>query len=210
MGSDQIKALVFDFGGVLTNPVWETFVAFCEAEGLAPETVRELFRNDPGAMQDLRGLETGEMDPEDFQVSFAKRLGVSESGDLIDRLFAGMKPNEEMIAAVRAARAGGLKTALLSNSWSVDHYDPEMLAELFDVSVISGEVGMHKPRPEIYELTIERLGVPAAQCAFIDDLRENCEGAEAVGMTALRHRDPAETIARLEQLTSVRLSEPSA
>jgi putative hydrolase of the HAD superfamily len=205
MGTQQIKALVFDFGGVLTNPVWETFQAFCRAEGLDTETVKDLFRTDPGAMQDLRGLESGEMPPEEFQVSFAKRLGVSDSGDLIDRLFAGMKPDEAMIDAVRAARAGGLKTALLSNSWSLDQYDRDMLAELFDVSVISGEVGLHKPQPEIYALTIEKLGVPAGACVFVDDLRENCEGAEAAGMQSLRHRDAAETIPKLEEMTGIAL-----
>jgi HAD superfamily hydrolase (TIGR01509 family) len=85
-----------------------------------------------------------------------------------------------------------------------------MLDELFDVSVISGEVGLHKPQPEIYELVVDRLGVPAADCAFVDDLRENCEGAEAVGMTAVRHRDPAETIPELERLTGVKLAAAQA
>jgi putative hydrolase of the HAD superfamily len=204
MGTDQIKALVFDFGGVLTNPVWETFEAFCAAEGLEPEAVKDLFRTDPGAMADLRGLETGETDPADFQVSFAGRLGVESSG-LIDRLFAGMKPREDMIAAVATARAAGLKTALLSNSWSLDQYDKGMLETLFDVAVISGEVGMHKPQRQIYELTVEKLGVEARACVFVDDLRENCEGAEEAGMVAIRHRDPVETIAKLEDLTGIEL-----
>jgi putative hydrolase of the HAD superfamily len=209
MGTDQIKALVFDFGGVLTNPVWETFAAFCAAEELDPQTVKELFRNDPGAMTDLRGLETGELGAPEFEVSFAGRLGVSPEG-LIDRLFAGMKPDDAMVAMVRAARATGLKTALLSNSWSVGHYDREMLRELFDVAIISGEVGLHKPQPEIYALTVERLGVPAGACVFVDDLRENCEGAEAAGMTALRHRDATQTIAKLEELTGLALAAPAA
>jgi putative hydrolase of the HAD superfamily len=117
-----------------------------------------------------------------------------------------MKPEQQMLDAVRAARAAGLKTALLSNSWSVSHYDRELLDELFDVSVISGEVGMHKPQPEIYELAIEQLGVEPSECAFIDDLVENCEGAEAVGMTAVRHRHPADTLGRLTELTSVSLA----
>ena len=53
---------------------------------------------------------------------------------------------------------------------------------------------MHKPQPEIYRLAAERLGVAPEECVFVDDLRENCEGAEAVGMTAIRHRSPKETI----------------
>ncbi len=69
-----------------------------------------------------------------------------------------------------------------------------MLEELFDTAVISAEVGLHKPQPEIYRLAAERLVVPPEECVFVDDLRENCAGAEAVGMTAILHRDPAESI----------------
>jgi epoxide hydrolase-like predicted phosphatase len=202
----QIKALVFDFGGVLTTPVWESFASFCREEGLEPEAVKDLFRKDPGALADLRGLETGELAEDDFERSFSARLGLDGGEGLIERLFAGMRPLAPMLDAVRAARAGGLKTALLSNSWSVEHYDRELLGELFDVAVISAEVGLHKPQPAIYELTAERLGVAADDCAFIDDLRENCEGAEAVGMTAILHREPGQTIARLEELTAVDLA----
>ncbi|MGZ5376351.1 MAG: HAD family hydrolase [Solirubrobacterales bacterium] len=200
---DQIKALIFDFGGVLTNPVWESFEAFCAEEGIEPDTIKRLFREDPGALADLRELETGALEETEFERGFAERLGLDRSEGLIERLFVGMRPLDEMLDAVRAARAAGLKTALLSNSWSVDHYDRELLAELFDVVVISAEVEMHKPQAEIYALTAERLEIDAAECVFIDDLRENCEGAEAVGMTAVLHRDPAQTIAQLEQLTSV-------
>jgi putative hydrolase of the HAD superfamily len=81
-----------------------------------------------------------------------------------------------------------------------------MLAELFDTTVISAEVHMHKPQPEIYRLAAERLEVTTEECIFVDDLRENCEGAEAVGMTAVRHRNAPETIARLTELTGVALA----
>ena len=121
-------------------------------------------------------------------------------------MFAGMQPEPSMVEAVREIRAAGKRTALVSNSWSTDHYDRELLAELFDTSVISGEVRMHKPEPEIYLLTAKRLGVEPEACLFVDDLQENCEGAEAVGMTALRHRDAAETIAKLAELTGIALT----
>lgn len=199
------SALIFDFGGVLTNPVWESFAAFCTEEELDPESVRKLFREDPEALADLRRLETGELEEAEFERLFAARLGLADSEGLIERLFKGMVPLEPMLDAVRKARAAGLRTGLLSNSWSVSHYDRELLGELFDDSVISGEVGMHKPQPEIYLLAAERLGVDPSDCAFIDDLQENCAGAEAVGMTAVRHREPAETLARLEELTGVTL-----
>jgi FMN phosphatase YigB (HAD superfamily) len=95
---------------------------------------------------------------------------------------------------------------MISNSWSTSHYDRKLLRELFDVAVISAEVHLHKPQPEIYLLAAERLGVEPAQCIFVDDLRENCEGAETVGMTAVRHRNPSGSIGRLSELTGVRLS----
>jgi epoxide hydrolase-like predicted phosphatase len=87
----------------------------------------------------------------------------------------------------------------------MDHYTDE-IRSLFDEVVISAEVGLHKPQPEIYLLAAERLGVAPADCVFVDDLRENCAGAEAVGMTAVLHRDSAETISRVEKLLGVQLT----
>ena len=121
-------------------------------------------------------------------------------------MFRGMRPAEPMVDAVRAARASGVQTGLVSNSWSTSHYDRELLAELFDVVVISAEVGMHKPQPEIYMLSSKRLGIEPARCVFVDDLRENCAGAEAVGMTAILHRDAAATVAELEALLGFRVA----
>jgi HAD superfamily hydrolase (TIGR01509 family) len=71
--------------------------------------------------------------------------------------------------------------------------------------VISGEVGLHKPQPQIFELGAQRIGLSPPRCVFVDDLRENCEGAEAVGMIALLHRGVDETLARLEELLEVEL-----
>jgi len=201
-------AALFDFGGVLTTPVWDSFADFCRSEGLDPDAVKNLFRTDPEAVADLRRLETGEMSEEEFEQAFGRRLGLRDPKHLIDSMFAGTKPLEPMVEAVRELRRGGVLTGLVSNSWSTAHYDRTLLSELFDQVVISAEVGFHKPQPEIYLLAADRLGVRPEGCLFIDDLRENCEGAEAVGMTAIRHRDPAETISRLAELTGVELQAP--
>jgi epoxide hydrolase-like predicted phosphatase len=198
-------ALLIDFGGVLTSDIWQSFEAFCRVEGLDPETLRGMFRTDPAALAELRKLETGETAQEDFERRFAERLGVPAQG-LTDRLFEGMTPADRMIDAVREIRRAGILTCLVSNSWSLSHYDDAQLRELFDAIVISGQVGLHKPQREIYELAAERLGVTPPTCVFVDDLRENCAGAEAVGMTAILHRDPEKTISRLEELLGVRLS----
>jgi epoxide hydrolase-like predicted phosphatase len=201
--------VILDFGGVLTTPIWDSFAAFCRTEGLHPDAVKRLFKTDPEALADLRKLETGEMSEHDFESVFGKRLGLADPEGLIDSMFSGMRPEPAMVDAVRQLRRSWLKTALLSNSWSTDHYDRELLMELFDVTVISAEVHMHKPQPEIYRLTAKRLEVEPAACVFVDDLQENCEGAEAVGMTAIRHRTPAETISRLTALTGVALASAS-
>ena len=200
---DGYTGLLVDFGGVLTTPVWDSFAGFCRDKGLHEDAVKRLFREDPAALADLRALETGSMREDEFERRFADRLGLGEAADLIDSMFRGMRPSEPMVAAVRAARSGGVHTGLVSNSWSTSHYDRTLLSELFDAVVISAEVGLHKPQPEIYLLAAARLGEVPARIVFVDDLRENCAGAEAVGMTALLHRDPAQTLDRLEELLGV-------
>ena len=187
--------LIVDYGGVLTTDVFASFRAFCEAEGLAPDTVRERFAGDPEARDLLFRLETGELTEAQFEPAFAAVLEV-ESEQLIDRLFGGMEPDEAMLDGVRAARRAGVRTAMLSNSWGDSRYDTALLGELFDAWVISGEVGLRKPQPEIYELAAERLGLPPDACVFVDDLPGNLKPALALGMATVLHRgDAAATLA---------------
>ena len=201
MNSGPRTALIVDFGGVLTTSIWPAFAAFCEGEGLAPDAVRELFKSDPRALADLRELEMGTVEPAEFESRFAGHLGIPDRAEgLIGRLFAGLAPDDDMIAAVRAHRNAGRPTGLISNSWGRAIYDDDLIDELFDAVVISGDVGLHKPQAEIYELACERLGVEPADAVFVDDLRENCAGAEAVGMAAVLHRDTATTVRELERL----------
>ena len=206
-GEGKHTGLLVDFGGVLTTSVWDSFADFCREKGLEEHAVKTLFREDPEALADLRALETGKLREAEFERRFADRLGLSDAANLIDSMFRGMVPSEPMVAAVRAARAAGFRTGLVSNSWSTSHYDRELLAELFDTSVISAEVGLHKPQPEIYLLAAERLGERPEGCVFVDDLRENCTGAEAIGMTAILHREPGDTIARMEELLGFEVKE---
>jgi len=198
-------ALIADFGGVLTTSIWPSFEEFCRSEGLPEGAVRDLFARDPEALADLRRLETAEVPPDEFERRFARRLGVTSPEGLIQRMFAGLGPEELMLDAVRAARTAGIRTGLISNSWGSAIYDPAELEGLFDTKVISGEVGMHKPQPAIYLLAAERLDVAPERCVFVDDLRENVAGAEAVGMTAVLHRDLDATLDRLEELFGLAL-----
>ena len=200
-----MTGLLFDYGGVLTTNVFESFRDFCRTEGLEVDKVRVLFREDPEALGLLRRLETGDLDEDTFSELFAPLLGISDHRGLVDRLFAGMRPDEPMFEALRRARAAGIRTGLVSNSWGRGRYDRDAFPELFDGVVISGEVGLHKPEPEIFRLGAERVALPPEDCVFVDDLRENCEGAEAIGMTAVLHRGADATLERLEELFEIPL-----
>ena len=200
-----MKGLLVDFGGVLTTNVFDSFRSFCEAEGLDPNTVKRLFREDPEALGELRRLERGELTEEQFSERFGPMLGVSDTEGLVDRLFAGMGPDEAMISAVKRAKASGIRTGLISNSWGRGRYDRETFPEMFDGVVISGEVGLHKPEPEIFHMGASEVGLTPEECVFVDDLKENCDGAAAVGMTPILHRGADTTLPELERLLGLEL-----
>jgi len=205
-----VKGLLVDFGGVLTTNVFDSFKAFCRAEGLPEDAVKNMFRERGEGLALLRRLEKGELTADEFSSQFAPLLGVRPE-NLVERLFGGVGPDEPMVEAVRRARAAGIKTGLISNSWGDGlAYDPALLEELFDAVVISGEVGLHKPQPEIFRLGAERIGVAPDECVFVDDLRENCAGAEAVGMKAILHRGSAGTLPQLEKLLGVPVTDAEA
>ncbi len=198
------RGLLVDYGGVLTTDVFDSFGAFCELEGLEPDAMLRLFRNDAECRDLMLGLETGAVGAEQFEPRVAALLGV-EAPDLLERLFAGSRPDEQMLDAVRRARGAGIRTGLLSNSWGTTRYPRVVLAELFDAVVISGEVGMRKPAPEIYALSAERIGLASEECVFVDDLSVNLEPAAELGMATVHHRAAADTIAQLERLLGVSL-----
>jgi epoxide hydrolase-like predicted phosphatase len=200
-----VRGLLVDFGGVLTTNVFESFRAFCDTEGLDPDAVRLLFREDPAALAELRRLERGELSEDEFAGRFGGLLGIERTEGLVDRLFAGMEPDGEMVEAVKRAKRAGVRTGLVSNSWGAGRYDRAAFPEMFDGVVISGEEGIHKPEPEIFQLGAERIGLPPQECVFVDDLKENCAGAEAVGMIAVLHRGAETTVPELERLLGVAL-----
>ncbi|MEA2376394.1 MAG: putative hydrolase of the superfamily [Thermoleophilaceae bacterium] len=201
-----MKGLLLDFGGVLTTNVFDSFRDFCVAEGLEPDAVKSLFREQPPARELVRRLETGALSEDEFGERFGALLGIDDRAGLVDRMFGALREDERMLEAVRRARAGGIRTGLVSNSMGAGRYDRATFPELFDGVVISGEVGMHKPQPEIFLLGAERAGVAPEECVFVDDLRENCVGAEAVGMTPVLHRGAETTLPELERLLGVELS----
>ena len=203
----DFDALIVDFGGVLTTPLQDSFALFSEAIGVEmSELVRVMLKAYAGQEDSLvTDFETGRITDEDFSVEFAKRLGEAagreiEPEGIVERLFAGMKLEPEMIELVRGARREGFKTGLLSNSWGMGGYPRDLLIELFDTVVISGEVGMRKPDAEIFRVTVDRLSVEAGRCIFVDDHPGHLKAATEEGMRTVLHRTPAETIEEVEKL----------
>jgi putative hydrolase of the HAD superfamily len=209
-GATPISGLLVDWGGVMTGNLFHSFGAFCEAEGLDPQALAEAFRGNPEARELLIGFEEGRIGETDFENGLGRLLGLSAAEGLIDRLFAGAKLEPAMVYAVRAARTAGVATGLISNSWGTTRYPRELLAELFDGVVISGEVGIRKPAPRIYELGAEAIGRPAAECVFVDDLPFNLPPAAELGMATVHHTAVETTIPELERLLGIDLREPSA
>ena len=212
-----MQALVVDYGGVLTNSLAETMSAWLDADGVDGDAFAHAMRvllgpqaEHEAAVNPVHALERGEIEVPHFEERLAEHL-VSTTGEpvraegLLGRMFAGFQRAEDMVGVVHRVRLAGFKTALLSNSWGMD-YPREGWDELFDVTVISGEVGLRKPEPAIYELCARQLDVPASHCVFVDDLAPNVRGAAAVGMVGVLHRTYDETVAELETLLGISLT----
>jgi putative hydrolase of the HAD superfamily len=202
-----IRALISDFGGVLTTPLSAGFLAYEEE---APITLAELGQALQNAGErygdhPLHLLERGEIS----EAEFGRRVGeqLADGFDLVrlrELYFERIDPNTPMIEFVSEQRARGLRTALLTNN--VREWEPlwraklPELDEIFEIVVDSAFVGMRKPEPGIYELTVERLGggLLPEECLFVDDIELNCEAARALGMTAVRFEHADQAIAELQ------------
>jgi epoxide hydrolase-like predicted phosphatase len=212
----NVKALIFDYGGVLTSPLQDSMDTWLETDGIDPRSFRDTMREwlgasygEDAAASPVHALERGEVEVPYFEHQLAARLRTIdgrpvEADGLLTRMFAGYGWQPAMAEVLRRTRAAGLSTGLLSNSWGLD-YPREAWHELFDAVVISGEVGMRKPEPGIYLLAAERLGKAPEECVFVDDLGPNVRGAAAVGMIGVHHVTPQQTIEELEALFGIAL-----
>jgi len=203
-----VDAVVFDYGGVLTLPVRESIDAWLEADGIDlasfSRTLKAWLSRDAQDGTPIHRLETGELSVPEFDALLAAELATVDGRPVdpvgvLKRLFAGMQPDPAMFALVEDLRAADVRVGLLSNSWG-NTYPRERIDALFDPVVISGEVGMRKPLSPIYELALERLGIPAGRVLFIDDAEPNILGARRVGLQALLHADAVTTRAALAAL----------
>jgi len=200
----ELRGLVVDYGGVLTNPTGEMFAEWAAANGVAwsdfQDVMREWLVGDP-ADSPVHRLETGELSVAGFEQVLAGRLQTADghplvAAGLLGRLMSNFRAENAMSAAVREAHRRGYRTALLSNSWGLD-YPRAGWEQMFDVVVISGEVGLRKPDPRIYQLVLDRLGLTAPECVFVDDLRPNIRGAAELGMVTVHHTDTEATLDEL-------------
>jgi epoxide hydrolase-like predicted phosphatase len=212
----ELRALVVDWGGVLTEPLDQAIRAWAEIDGVDFEHYVGVMREWLGTQQGelardnpVAALERGEIEVPHFEEQLAARLGEAtgvpiEATGLLQRMFDQFVHEPAMSALVLRAKRAGLRTGLLSNSWG-NEYPREGWDQMFDAVVISGEVGMRKPEPAIFAHVLELLGVRAEETVFVDDLRPNVEAAEALGLVGVHHTSYADTAPALERLFGVPL-----
>ena len=205
-GVVPIRAVISDFGGVLTSPLFESFAAWQRKSTLSFEQLGQAMADatERSGIHPLYELEKGTLSEAGFLRMLEAELepGTSLSG-MREVYFEHLHPNRPMIDLMRELRGRGLRMALLTNN--VREWEPQWRAklpeidEIFEVVVDSAFVGMRKPDPEIYELTLERLGgdIEASECVFVDDVDVNCETARSLGMHAVHYRDPNQAIAEI-------------
>jgi putative hydrolase of the HAD superfamily len=201
------RALVVDYGGVLTTSMADAMARGFAETGIDPVHFGALMRewmSDSTGHNPVHALERGEIGVAEIEHAIAGRLAdlgaVRPDPGFVATLFRGFEALAGgMVGIVQRARAQGVRTALLSNSWGFE-YDRTDWEELFDAVVISGEVGMRKPEPQIYRVVADRLGVDPTECVFVDDLRPNIRGAVAVGMIGVHHVDLDTTAGELAVL----------
>ena len=181
----MIRAVILDWGGVLMRTVDASpRLAWDARLRLAPGSVNRLVFESPA----WRRAQLGQISDGDFWADLRARLNLSPEAlaEFQRDFWAGDRLDGDLVALVRSLRVH-YKTALLSN-FSAQLRQLLMqneLIDVFDVIVISGEEGILKPDARIYHLAAERLGVPVADCLFVDDFEENVAGAQAAGMQAI-------------------------
>ena len=206
--SGGITTVISDFGGVLTTPLIQSFARVQDETGIPMEELGKgmsRIEQADGA-HPLYELEMGRVSETDFLERLAEELEGTlghrpEMHRFREIYFEALNPNEPMIELMRELKGRGYRMAMLTNN--VREWEPlwrSMLPvdEIFELVVDSAFVGLRKPDPAIYELTLERLGGPApAECLFVDDIEHNVEAARAFGMSAVHYRESEQAISEI-------------
>jgi epoxide hydrolase-like predicted phosphatase len=209
-----LRGVITDWGGVMTNPIAETVNAWLEADGIDRDSYVTVMRRWVAQAYDaehgdnpIHALERGEAPLSHFEHALAGQLQLLDGSPvpgagLLERMWAGSRLDDTMLALFRRLHQAGVPTGLLSNSWG-GGYPRELFPDMFDAVVISSEVGMRKPEPRIFLHAAELLGLPPQECAFIDDIEANITAAAGLGFAGVLHTDTATTAARLAELLGI-------
>ncbi|MFF4902766.1 HAD-IA family hydrolase [Streptomyces sp. NPDC001068] len=204
------KGLVLDFGGVLTTPLLPAALAFERRAGLAEGTLLTGIYLNPEGIRLTEALERGALTQTQWNEAAARLLGI-DPDNLMGRVFADLRPQPAVIAAAAAARRAGVKVGILSNTvglapWNL--YDGYEIDTRYDAVVLSEVHGLRKPDPEIFRLVLAELGLTAAECVFVDDTEQYLPPAAELGFATVHAVDPAGTVAALETLLGIPLTDP--
>jgi putative hydrolase of the HAD superfamily len=204
-----IRAVISDFGGVLTNKLIEAFAAFQDETGISTEQLgRGMQRvSERDGEYPLFRLERGEVTERDFLEDLAwgleEELGHRPTLHRFREIyFEALHANEPVLELMRELRDRGFRMAILTNNvreWEELWRSKLPLDEIFELIVDSAWVGMRKPEPEIYLLTIERLnaGLAPSECLFLDDNEQNVDAARELGMLAIQFRSNEQAIGEI-------------
>jgi putative hydrolase of the HAD superfamily len=196
------RGLILDFGGVVTTDLYAELSAFSVREGLAPDAIARVLRDDPEGRAAFAAVEEGTIAQREYEVILGRLLHVDDHG-LLTRALGGLRPRPEVLDFIRRARAADIRVGLLSNSWGDGEFDPYQgydLDEIFDAVVISGDTGLRKPDPAIYLIAAEQLGVSPPDCVYADDTAGNLPPAEELGMATVHFTDAAKGIGEISRL----------
>jgi epoxide hydrolase-like predicted phosphatase len=204
----QVRAVIFDLGGVVIGSPLHAIAAYERELGLEPNAVNHtVVRSGPtGAWS---RLERGELELEEFYPLFesdCRTLGVViDAREMMRRVAEIAVPRPAMLEAIRRLRAGGLRVAALTNNWITEDAGTGALRAVFDVFVESIAVGLRKPDPRIYELVCRELDVNPAEAVFLDDIGSNLKTARALGMATIKVDEPDAALAELERMVGIAL-----
>jgi putative hydrolase of the HAD superfamily len=204
----RVEGIISDFGGVLTSPLIDSFVAYQDSSGVSLEQLGMAMAAIGGrtGVNPLFELETGRQSEAEFMGSIGAQLTEQlgrpvEMDGFGERYFATLEPNHTVIDYMRGLRGRGYRLAICTNNvreWADRWRTLLPVDEIFDVVVDSAFVGTRKPERRIYEITLERLGVTADAAVLVDDVEINCDGARDLGMRAVHFRSTEQAIEDLE------------
>jgi putative hydrolase of the HAD superfamily len=211
VGAGGLRAVLFDFGGVILSSPFDAFAAYERRIGVPVGTIRTVNATAPDTNAWAR-LERSELTLAEFVAAFeaeAASLGHTLDGaEVLACLRGEVRPR--MVEAIRRCRER-YATALLTNNfvtgtpdWSSGGSFHDLLG-LFDVVVESSRVGYRKPEPRFYELALEELGVGAHEAVFLDDLGVNLKPARSMGMRTIKVVDPDAALDELASITGLDL-----